>query len=387
MEKCGIITLYHKNYNYGGILQAYAMVKVMEKLGYDTEVIDYCQNYKDLVIHKIKKLQMSEIISILKRKAGLKAIHLTTPHIRAGISNRVENFEKFMEKIPHSASYDESSIKECRDNYNIIVAGSDQIWNPGSWNDIYFLKFAGKKTKKISYAASMGVELLTDKEAEYLQYAVEGLDAISVREYEAKKIIEQNCSRQCVVSLDPTLLLSGDEWKKVGSGSDERKYERYAFVYLVGVDKKQRKAIRDYCDKERIKILSIPHAQGHYKKEDEHFAHIKMYEAGPREWLSLIDNAHIVFTDSFHGLCFSLLFHKKFVVLDRTDTSGKKTVNNNRQKGLLKKTGLSEHKTDACVENFRQVLRREINWKYIDEQLRIQREHSLQYLRENTRRE
>ena len=166
MKKCGIITLYHKNYNYGGILQAYAMAKVMEGLGFDTEVIDYCQNYKDLVIHKIRKLQLPELISILKRKAGLKAIHLTTPHIRAGLRNRVENFETFMEKIPHSASYDESSIKECKDKYNVIVAGSDQIWNPGSWNDIYFLKFAGEETKKISYAASMGVELLTDREAE-----------------------------------------------------------------------------------------------------------------------------------------------------------------------------------------------------------------------------
>lgn len=384
MEKCGVITLYHKNYNYGGILQAYAMVKVMERQGYDAEVIDYCQNYKNLVIHKMKKLQMSEIISILKRKAGLKMVHFTTPRIRAGMRNRVVNFEKFMEKIPHSASYDESSIKDCKDKYNIIVAGSDQIWNPGSWNDIYFLKFAGEKTKKISYAASMGVELLTDRESEYLRYAVEDLDAVSVREYEAKKIIEQKCGRRCEVSLDPTLLLSGDEWRTVGSGLHET-YGRYAFVYLIGVDKRQRKAIREYCDKEGIKILSIPHAQGHYKKEDEDFAHIKIYEAGPQEWLSLIDNAHIVFTDSFHGLCFSLLFHKRFVVLDRTDTSGKKTVNNNRQKGLLKKTGLSERKTDANVENFRQVFRREIDWRYIDEQLKVQREHSLQYLCENSK--
>lgn len=148
MEKCGVITLYHKNYNYGGILQAYAMVKVMERQGYDAEVIDYCQNYKNLVIHKMKKLQMSEIISILKRKAGLKMVHFTTPRIKAGMRNRVVNFEKFMEKIPHSASYDESSIKDCKDKYNIIVAGSDQIWNPGLWNDIYFLKFAGEKQRK-----------------------------------------------------------------------------------------------------------------------------------------------------------------------------------------------------------------------------------------------
>ncbi|WP_244331328.1 polysaccharide pyruvyl transferase family protein [[Clostridium] hylemonae] len=385
MEKCGIITLYHKNYNYGGILQAYAMVKIMGELGYDAEIIDYCQSYKALVIHKITKLRISEMLSIFKRKLGLKVLNLLFPEIKKGIKGRYVNFEKFMEKIPHSVTYSEKNIGKCKDGYKIIIAGSDQIWNPSSWNDIYFLKFAGENTKKISYAASMGVTTLSGEEVSFLQHAIKDFDAISVREYEAKKIIEQVCHNYCEVCLDPTLLLSGDRWKKIGNALSIQR-GKYAFVYLVGVDKVHRRVIREYCDREQIKLISIPHAQGHYKKEDEKFAHIKLYEAGPREWISLIENADMVFTDSFHGLCFSLLLHRQFVVLDRTDTSGRKTVNNNRQQGLLEKVGLLEHKTNASLDNFEKILNKEIDWSYIDEQLRIQREHSLQYLRSNTQK-
>ncbi|QEK18906.1 hypothetical protein LAJLEIBI_02929 [[Clostridium] hylemonae DSM 15053] len=121
MEKCGIITLYHKNYNYGGILQAYAMVKIMGELGYDAEIIDYCQSYKALVIHKITKLRISEMLSIFKRKLGLKVLNILFPEIKKGIKGRYVNFEKFMEKIPHSVTYSEKILGSVKIDTRLLL--------------------------------------------------------------------------------------------------------------------------------------------------------------------------------------------------------------------------------------------------------------------------
>jgi len=200
--------------------------------------------------------------------------------------------------------------------FDIYVCGSDQIWNPEIISEnrtidpIYFLSFAGKKAKKISYASSVGHHNYTNKEKEEVANLLEDFELITTRENDGiKKLQEILPNRAIYHVLDPTLLLSKEEWLRALNIEIKEPKEKYILVYSVPRTELIKKAIDYYAKKLNMKVVAIDQMLFSLsKKVDEHIK-----DAGPKEFIELFSNASFVITDSFHGTCFAVNFGKPFV--------------------------------------------------------------------------
>lgn len=355
MKKIGIITMYNGSNNYGGVLQSYALQKEISKLGYDCDQISFSRksnkNFLDKfknrcevnnvffalewAFHRTSKLVISKIAkSIYKKKYDIE------------IKERRERFNQYRNNISHSAVYTSENIDNCGNLYDVFVCGSDQIWKPGVVCREYLLKFVPDNIHKFSYAASISKNMLSNDESNYLVKGIERLNAISVREQQAKELLKKYTDKKVEWVVDPTLLLCKDEWEKECSNLDIN-YE-YIFCYLLGFDKKQRKIIEKLAKSKKMKIVTIPFADGRYNFMDRNFGDIHYCNAGPNEFLALIKNAKLVITDSFHATVFSNIFETDFYVLERTEEKSMNT----RITSLLDMVGLS----DRFIQNFEDIL-------------------------------
>lgn len=345
MEKVGIITMYHGSNNYGGVLQAYALQKAIEKLGYDCEQISFARKSNKNFFNKFKsRCDVNNIFFALNwavNRANKVAISKIAKAIyqneyNTDIKIRIERFNKYRKDIPHSEVYTSENITECINLYDVFICGSDQIWKPGVVCREYLLEFVPDTKKKISYAASISKNSLSKDESDYLVNGITKLNAVSVREQQAVQLIREYIDKKIEWVVDPTLLLSKDEWEKECSKLDIK--DDYIFCYLLGFDKKQRKVIEKLAKAEGMKIVTIPFADGKYNFMDKKFGDIHYSNAGPNEFLSLIKNAKLVITDSFHATVFSNIFETDFYVLERTE----ETSMNTRITSLLNMFGLEK---------------------------------------------
>ena len=195
------------------------------------------------------------------------------------------------------------------DRFDYFVAGSDQIWNPeiGFNSSVEYLHFA-PSVKKIAYAASFGVAALTEQQLEYTERMLEDFAHISVREAAALSILEQVGHFDVPVVLDPTMLLTAQQWRKLEEKPAFSLEEgKYLLSYILGREntlaKKQAEAL---CMQNGWVLVDI--------NDPDQYLH---YGIGPGEFLYLIDHAADICTDSFHASVFSTLFHKNFTVFTR----------------------------------------------------------------------
>ena len=217
----------------------------------------------------------------------------------------------------------------------MYLCGSDQIWNPNLYcdNGFYFAEFAPDKAVKISYASSVGVSSVNKKQAEFMAPLLNGLDVISTREQKGADIINSISKKTATVVLDPTLLLDGDAWSQI---SKPRMIdEPYVFCYLFGeleYATEMKKRVKEITG---MKVVSIPFVPRELNSDDE-----KIFEAGPLEFISLIKNASLVLTDSFHATAFSINLKTPFISLCRFNKNDKKSMND-RLVTILNLVGLS----------------------------------------------
>jgi len=193
--------------------------------------------------------------------------------------------------------------KNIKKDYDYFIVGSDQVWKPtrNRLSDIDLLTFANN-SQKISYAASFGISNIDEIYQEKLKRELPNFKAISVRENEGKTIIEKSAGiKNIEVLLDPTMLLDKSEWRKVSTNT-KINHKKYAVCYFLG--DVNISDITEFCEQNKLGVMF-------FNKKNEDF--------GPSEFLSSIDNAEIVFTDSFHGSVFSILFEKEFYVLERKE--------------------------------------------------------------------
>lgn len=346
--KIGIVT-YVKCDNYGAELQAYAMQYVYNKLGYDAEVLDLEKQDKDIAS------SLSTIIpAVINRfktygiKAPFKIIQLVLDVMQRKKAKRkfASEIEKkhqlyiqfFNEKIKHSPKYYTLKSVYTEDMpYDVYVAGSDQIWNymHTDYLNVYFLEFANRfKAKKIAYAASLSVpDLPTRLHAEYQKY-FENMDHIAVRELNGKTIVEKYSNKKATVVLDPTLLISKQEWK-TNVANEIKKGEKYVLIYTLSGSKYIRNLAKSIAQRigNDCKVVNIK-SDFRPEKEDgiEH-----LYQVGPKEWVGLIMNAAYMVTDSFHGTAFSINFNIPFTTLLNPSSNM-----NSRALSILEITGLKE---------------------------------------------
>lgn len=307
MKKIGIISLYHNSRNYGGLLQAYALNQILSQLGYDAEQIDYDNSnksfwmvikdaIKEMLRHSEKsKLQNDQFESI-------------------DISARNKSLDSFrVDEIKHSKTYNNASIKETVNLYDIFICGSDQIWNY-YFNNVYFLAFVPNNKMKISYAASMEGVIKKQKVQDWIIKQINRFNYVSVREKELIDVLSATKNEVKYV-LDPTLLLSEEEWKN--KCAPIKTTERYILSYFLGNNITQREVTEQIAKKHGFKIYTVPFLNPTNISVDKNFGDIQLIDIGPYELLSYIKNAEYIFTDSFHVTLFSNLFKKEFFVFSR----------------------------------------------------------------------
>lgn len=307
------MTLYHGNMNYGAVLQAYALCKKINDLGFECEQIDYAYMHSSSLLRsKIKMLfDYKKVVGYIRRNKG----HGKVAEL---LKNREKRFTAFKEAyIPTSVLYTDETIKNAINKYDVFVVGSDQVWNPDWLKKEMLLDFVPESKKKISYAASIGKYILTNEQEEMFRKHLESFTAVSVRENESVELLGKCYDGEIVCTVDPTLLLDEQEWDDIAANSLVE--EEYVFCYFLSENLQQRELAKEYAHKNNCKLVTIPHAY-RYNFCDVDFSDIDYVQASPKEFLSLIKNAECIFTDSFHACVFSGLYKKQFFVFSREDS-------------------------------------------------------------------
>lgn len=356
MKKLGICACYqHKNY--GSQLQSYATTVELARRNIDFEIIRYKKKTTPLLLIKSLPRLLNpifindRIIETSQKKMMLKL------HPQLAQDNAVRNaaFDKFSQSRFKKLSpvyYGYEQLKEQSKKYTAVMVGSDQLWSPsGITSNFYNLMFADDNTVKISYATSFGVSQINPRYHKIYNTFLNRLNFISVRENSGKKIVEELSSNKAEVVCDPVILLDAEQWLK--EIPNKRLYdEPYIFAYFLGKSAEYRDAVTKFAKQKGLKIVTEPHMDS-YNKADENFGDYTPFDIGPAEFVNLIRNAEYVFTDSFHGSVFSMLYQKQFLVFNRySDNSS--SSKNSRIDSFCKNYGLSDRRYNgniADVEN------------------------------------
>ncbi len=314
MKKIGIISLYYHSENCGGVLQALALERVLRDKGFDAEQILYRRSRNTSRRLKLKKNGLGWFLRRMWERVQTELCDRL--FCRKELRMRRRAFSGFKEKfIRDSRSvYTEDTIRNTLSCYDAFVCGSDQVWLPGSVDQVRLLGFVPEETLKFSYSASIAAEIPREKEALYRE-AIETLRGVSVRESGARDALRRITHREIQLTLDPTLLLSAQAWQEYAAG--RLVPGRYILCYLLGNDRRVHRAVREFARKKGLPIVCVICAGKEHELSALGFGDKRMIAVGPAEFLALIRDAAYVFADSFHAVAFSVIFRKEFWAFHR----------------------------------------------------------------------
>lgn len=302
-SKVGILT-WHQYDNFGSMLQAYALQKTIERMDMDCEIIDY---YDLNTIPAPSKLA--------KAKFLIKKLLMTV-----GLNRYVDNYFSFQrfyyDKQKKSVTVtNDQTLKGLAKKYQYLVFGSDQIWAPNVFNPVYMGDFAeGLNVRLVSYAASIGLNDIPETLRPVYSRLLSRFSAIAVREEMGKQLLEEQCGISAEVVLDPTLLLNKEEYRQLQRPVQSIE-EPYVFCYFLNKDHQYRERVEKYAQKHGYKVYGFSLCE-----QDKEWMEL-LPATGPEEFLWLVNHAHTIFTDSYHGTIFSIKFHKDFWTFERFASS------------------------------------------------------------------
>ena len=317
--KIGIVSLLNmKNVNYGNRLQAFALNRYLQDLIPNSRVESICLN----------QWGKKHITSVMKYIVGkwrqIVRQHSKTPTNDIDLSSRLARFNKFIlnniSVIDRDETLDEIIKKQ---NFDVIVVGSDVIWGQqaGYVDRNVFLDFPlSNDVKKVSYAASFGAATIPNENLSYVVNQLRSFDAVGVRESSTTKLLQDNGLQSAQYTLDPTLLLSRDEWEKIEEkpkGIELDKNRGFIFSYVLGSELQTRLEIKRLAEAARLSVFTVPFANGTYNEFDKSRISSVEMDLSPQEWIWMIHHATFVITDSFHASAFSTIFKTNFVVAER----------------------------------------------------------------------
>lgn len=363
--KIGLITIF-KSTNYGAVLQAYATHKAFSKYG-DVKMINYNPSF------------LSDAFKILRFNFSVHGFKMLAHDIlRSPFTITLfKKFKAFLNTyLPATQSYTKEALqKNGAPEFDVLVCGSDQIWNPdvtdknGNFDAIYYLSFGNDKQRKISFSSSIGHHIYTDLEKQKVKNELQGFEKISVREQDGVAKIQEILPQRNIKHInDPTLLLSKKEWLSSFQIKEEIPKEPYLLVYSVPHSDLMKKAVAYFAKKFNLKIYTIDKMLLPFTKTDNHIRN-----AGPKDYLKLFAEAKFVITDSFHGTCFSVNFGKPFVTI----APGKKS---NRISSLLSLLNL-EHRMLSQESKFESVTKT-LDFEYASNTLQELREDAHLFIKE-----
>lgn len=366
--KIGTLT-FHRACNNGALLQAYALEKALDTIeDVEAEIINYkCNKIDYAYTPQFCFYNCSFIKGLIKFLIRYRSI-----------INRNKQFEIFRRKYLKISDneYNRNSIFVAADKYDLIICGSDQVWNyelTGE-DDTYLLDFVKDSEKKATYAVSFGVSQINQHYYEKYSMLIRKIKYLSMREKTGAKLVMDLTGRKSNVHIDPVFLRKADEWKMLCTPIKER---NYVLIYMVGmgniVDEMVNFA-KNMASNNNQQVLFmnteyIPYLYPEIK-------HVRL--VSPDMFLTYIYHAECVVTNSFHATCFSILFHKKFY----TEMEGRKSGDkkSDRSLNLLKKCELSKHIIRNGIPEYDGTFNDD--WDRVDQIIADEVKISMKYLRE-----
>ncbi len=284
--------------SYGSILQTLGLQKALEELGFENAIINKSETYKK---------------TSLSTKYGIKGVikfFFDYPLKKKEKSLFLKNRQFINSKINSVNINKDDDYKKLANDADLFLAGSDQIWHPDVLNPTFFLDFVPQGVKRISYAASMGKTDLSNEARKKMSIYLSKFHNISVREEENKRVLSKITDKNIEVNIDPTFLLEKDEWEKY---CKPLKIKDYILVFPIYWDKNFNKQLKLLHKKTGKKIVLISSGRRNIYKNKQ------IFDADVSEFLSLIKNADMVVTSSFHGLAMSIIFNKPFTAVINPD--------------------------------------------------------------------
>ena len=339
MKKVGLVSV--RNYNYGSILQAYALQQELFAAGIDNELIYYKK--RNVVKQALRIFNLPLLMA--KTKDVWRVIEgKTNPKLKPIISGRNRAFSNFLKDnfVFTPCLSGRKQLIDYTKKFDAFILGSDQVWNPMLLGgDYYTLTWVDSRRPKVTYASSFGVSEIPASQVKKTKEYLSRFNMISVREKQGAEIVEKLTGKKAEVCCDPTVLTDRKRWDEL-SGDCPFVSEKYIFCYFIGNNPSQREFAKKLAQKTGCKILAVKHID-EYIKSDDDFGDIDYLEVGPKEFVNFIRYATYVCTDSFHGSCFSIINEKKFMIFNRYDEQST-TSKNSRIDSLCSSLGLSERR-------------------------------------------
>ena len=381
-KKIGIITFWESNDNYGQQLQCWALQQYLLSIGHSPFLIRV-RMFTQVRKKSIVKYALKQIIYIVKETIARTIIscsgfnwNLTKRLVLSLFGKdlayrRFDDFKrKYIRKSRVFNNYEE--LKNHPPKADVLIAGSDQIWNADLSEDIWkmtFLQFGDEKAQRIAYAPSMSMNKLSSEQEKLFAQYLHSFDALSARE----KLTVEKCKNigfNCELVLDPTLLITAHDYEKITCNTHSHPY---VFIYSINYettnDIPPLHLLKEIANKDECHIVVT--TGGGYIKNEELLNDVIYDYATIQGWIGNIRNAELVVTPSFHGIVFAILFHRNFIF---TPLHGRFSKGNERVYDLLKSLDISGHIWGE--ENLYST----INWENVEKRLSIMRDNSKKYL-------
>lgn len=374
--KIGILTLpFHVNY--GGILQAYALQTVLERMGHEVDVIEIKKETKQTVKSNIVKFK-SFIKRFIKKFILQKPVYLFFDRAKCKLIPITHQYtNQFIRQYVHLRKYENAWLINQND-YTAYIVGSDQVWRPKYSPNIYhaYLDFTeGWDVKRISYAASFGADTweYTDDDTEKCCKLVSQFDAVSVREDSGIELCKKYLKVASLQALDPTFLLDRADYDYLISSYDTTPSDGNLFNYILDTDERTEEIIRQIAVDKKLKPFRKNVWEPYAKVESDVIVAIEQRIQPPVEqWLRSFRDSEFVVTDSFHACVFSIIFEKPFAVILNAQRG------NGRISSLLRLLG-EEYRLIGGIDDYRNN-RKDILSSPNIVKLKAMREKSLNYL-------
>lgn len=377
--KIGILTQPLQN-NYGGLLQNYALQKVLVGIGHEVETIDW-QPIKESAIKEWLYYRKMLFLSYIKMNTQRPQYQLTDSEAAIIGQNTCHFVEKFINVCPQKARKPEEFTDiDDRYSYDAYIVGSDQVWRPrynGAMTSAMFLDFVKHRdVKRIAYAASFGTSEweFTSSMTEICAQLAQKFDLVTVREKSGVDLCRENFGVKAQHVLDPTLLLCKEDYERLVKEEKEPSSEGSLFHYILDPSEEKKAFIENVARDQGLKPFTImPKCQVENRTRKDVKKHIEDCVFPPvTSWLRGFMDARMVIVDSFHGAVFSIIFNKPFWVL------GNKERGNTRFESLLALFDL-EDRMITIEDNM--DWNRTIDWDRINEKIKFEQNRCLDLLK------
>lgn len=372
MKKIGIVTI-NDYKNYGNRLQNYATQEVLNSLGFDA--ITIVNSPRSMKITKkrnskyrtFKNVFSKDILNKILRKIDRQ---VNKKKYERSMDNKIRAFKLFTEEHINESEFvltENDNVPQSLQSFAYFVVGSDQIWNPKYRNgsSIDFLTFAPEH-KRISYAPSFGISEIPDEYKKKYSKWLSEFAFLSVREEAGARIIRNLTKKEASILADPTLLLSKEKWMEISKNAELKPRKPFLLTYFLGEISKETKELIKYLSRENeLEVVSM-----------RSYNDIDRYATDPGEFIDYINSASIFLTDSFHGVVFSILLEKNFIVFNRLS---KGPSMNSRIDNLLSTYKLNDRKWEKIKFNKNFF---ETDFSHVPRILKYERQKATSYLKE-----